>query len=318
MIVVPYQEILNEKLKRQSQIKELEFHASGHCVHIGKISPGCRMCFTGETGSGIQIGTQCMSKCPYCYYDPNRTEEPQKNINNKLADYFFMSLDPNWRPTIFSFQSSGETLMYLDDLEKFSLILDNVSKNTEINQYRYVYTNGILANKENLKKLQDMKIHEIRFHLSASNFSKAVYKNMEEASKMGFSITVEEPSWPLHREELFDMLPRLEAVGGKHLDVVEVQINKNNMRAIEQSYPGNAARVFKDYYYHLYDEGLVYDIIEEVIKKNYHFSVIDCSSAVERCRHGGDEKILFDFKDINNACADWKYEKDFVPFSIAP
>lgn len=309
MIVVPFQEIMEEKLKRQKAIKELEFHASGHCVHIGKISPGCRMCFTGEAGSGIQVGAKCMCNCPYCYYDPNRGEESQKSINNKLSDFFFMSLDPNWKPKIFSFQSTGETMMYMDELEKFAAILDNVSKNTGINQYRYIYTNGILANPANLERLKQMGVHEIRFHLSASNFSKNVYKNMEEAGKMGFSVSVEEPSWPHHREELFEMLPRLEAVGGKHLDMVEVQINKNNMRAIEQNYPGNTARVFKDYYYHLYDEGLAYDIIEEVIKKNYHFSVIDCSSAVERCRHGGDEKILFDFNEINQAVEYWDYNR---------
>lgn len=308
MILVPYQEILTEKLKRQSQIRELQSHASGHCLHIGKISPGCRRCFTNEQGSGIQVGAKCMCDCPYCYYDPMRGEESRKSMDNRLTDFFYQSLDSNWKPTIFSYQSSGETLLYLDELEKISLILDQTASNTGINQYRYLYTNGILANEPVLKRLQDMKIHEIRFHLSASNFSESVYKNMETASKMGFAITVEEPAWPKHRKQLFDMLPRLEAIGGKHLDVVEVQLNKNNQYAVEAEYPGDSARAYKDFYYHLYDEGLVYDIMEEVIKKNYNFSVIDCSSAVERCRHGNEDgHILFDYDDIDNACADWNY-----------
>lgn len=309
MILVPFQEIYEEKLKRQKEIKGLEFHASGHCVHLGKISPGCRRCFTGEEGSGIQVGTQCMCDCPYCYYDPNRREESRTSMDNRITEFFRNSLDLKWKPIVFALQSAGETLFYIDELEKITLILDQVGKNSGINQYRYVYTNGILANEPMLKRLEEMKVKEIRFHLSASNFSEEVYKNMETASKMGFTITVEEPSWPKHRKQLFDMLPRLEAVGGKHLDIVEVQLNRNNYKSVELEYPGNSARAFKDFYYHLYDEGLVYDIMEEVIQKNYHFSVMDCNSSVERCRHGDDGHILFDFEEINGAFDKWDYNR---------
>ena len=32
---------------------------------------------------------------------------------------------------------------------------------------------------------------------------------------------------------------------------------------------------------HLYDEGLVYDLMEEVVAKGYSFSVLDCNSFVK-------------------------------------
>jgi pyruvate formate-lyase activating enzyme-like uncharacterized protein len=307
MIVVPYQEIMKEKLARQAAIKELQYHASGHCIHIGEISPGCRRCFTGEQGTGIQVGAKCNANCPYCYYDPNRQEETTQSINSKLADFFFYSQEGNWQPNSISYQSSGETLMYMEELEKFAAILDQIQNQTGINQYRFMYTNGTLADKEMLKRIQDIGTDEIRFHLSASNFSKTVYKNMEEAAKLGFFITVEEPSWPHHREELFEMLPILDSVGGKHLDMVEVQITAANRDAIEKNYPKNTARAYMDNFYHLYDEGLVYDIMEEVIKKKYGFSVIDCNSGVERCRSGNNNKVLFDPSSMDGACRDWKY-----------
>lgn len=309
MKIVSYQEIMEEKLQRQKAIAELQYHANGHCIHIGEISPGCRRCFTGEAGSGIQVGAKCMSNCPYCYYDPERKEESMDSINNKLADFFYMSMNPNWHPTIFSFQSSGETLMYIEELERFAKILDQVAENTGINQYRFLYTNGILANEEMLKRVKAMGVHEIRFHLSASNFSKSVYKNMETAAKMGFFVTVEEPAWPHHRDELFKMLPILEEIGVKHLDMVEVQITPHNQKAIERNYPAGTARVFKDFYYHLYDEGLTYDIMEEVIKQGYSFSVIDCNSGVERCRHAKEDKFMFDPATMAGATAPWNYEK---------
>lgn len=317
MKVVPYQEIQSEKLKRQEKLKEMgaQLHADGHCFHIGKISPGCRGCFTQEQHSGIQVGTQCMCDCPYCYYDPQRQEQPITEINNMLADYFFNSLpEANYFPTSFAFQSAGETLMYMDKLEKFAAILDKIQQKTGINQYRFLYTNGILATEDTLKRVKEnLGVHEIRFHLSASNFSKSVLENMKTAKKMGFFVTVEEPAWPHHREKLFELLPFFEEIGLKHLDIVEVQISDNNFKAIEKVYPEDKWRVYKDYFYHLYDEGLVYDIMEEVINKGYSYSVIDCNSAVERCRNAKiNQPYRPRIKDetLKGMCADWDYGKE--------
>ncbi|MDD3263540.1 MAG: hypothetical protein PHT94_01435 [Candidatus Nanoarchaeia archaeon] len=314
MRVVPYQEIMQEKLARQEKLLKMgaKRDADGHCFHVGEISPGCRMCFTQEPGSGIQIGTQCMCKCPYCYYDPNRLEESADSIKNKISDFFYQSLRPEqYKATTFSYQSSGETLYYINELEKIALILDNMEKQTGIHQYRFLYTNGILANKEMLIRLKEnLGVHEIRFHLSASNFSKLVLKNMELAKEMGFFVTVEEPSWPHHREEIMELLPFFEKIGLKHLDMVEVQISDYNRDAIEKCYPEDKWRAYKDHFYHMYDEGLVYDIMEEVINKGYHFSVIDCSSAVERCRQCKTNqpfrpKIKSD--TLKGMCAPWDY-----------
>lgn len=318
MRVVEYQEILAEKLKRQEELLKMEGplgkvqkHATGHCFHYGQISSGCRRCYTGEQGSGIQIGNKCMCNCPYCYYPVFRNEMPTNQINEMLSNWFFNSqqveFDPNYRPTIFAYQSAGETLMYLDELEKFNVCIDEIARKTNMNHYKFLYTNGILANEDNLKRCQEMGIHEFRFHLSASNFSEQVYKNMEMAAKMGFICTVEEPSWQLHREQLFEMLPRMEEIGCKHLDMIEVQISPDNRDAIMKYYADDKYRAYKDYFYHLYDDGLVYDLMEEVIKKGYHYSVIDCSSAVERCRHNNDQDVLFDWETIKGACDPFNY-----------
>ena len=50
MRVVPYQEILEQKFKRQKELLDMgaQMHANGHCFHYGRISFGCRDCFTGE------------------------------------------------------------------------------------------------------------------------------------------------------------------------------------------------------------------------------------------------------------------------------
>jgi pyruvate formate-lyase activating enzyme-like uncharacterized protein len=315
MIVVPFQEIMKEKFARQEKLLKMgaECHSNGHAFHYGKISPGCRMCFTGEQGSGIQIGTKCMCNCPYCYYPVDRAESTPDEINRLLSDWFYMSQDTsNFKPTTFSFQSAGETVAYLDELEKFNVIIDNICKKNNINPYKFVYTNGILCNEERLKQMKEMGVDELRFHVSASNFSKQVFNNMEKAADMGFRITIEEPAWILNKDKLMESLHILNDVGGKHLDIVEVQITPFNRDAIMQYYKGDEYKAYKDYYYHLYDNGMVYDIMEEVIDKKYGFSVMDCNSAVERCRHADDQNVLFNWDTIDGLCDNWDYGPGFV------
>lgn len=310
-----YQDVMKKKFERQESIKELEFHAAGHCIHIGKISPGCRPCFTneGEGVNGVQIGNLCNCKCPMCYYDPNRQEHPQREINDWLANWFFaLQEGGNYTPGI-SYQSTGETMMYLDQLEKFAALINKTEEYHGLTIYHHLYTNGILCTKENLKRLRDnLKIHEIRFHVTASLYGKnpqktkkIVLDNMYEAAKMGFTISVEEPAYPKHKKELLNLLPILEDNNGKHLNLVEVQLTEFNFPNVNKINPNG--KYFKDYFYHLYDEGLVYDIMEEVIAKNYHFSVLDCNSGVERCRQGRFQPVGFRMSSISGMCDEFDY-----------
>lgn len=307
-----YQDVMKEKFKRQEAIKELELHAGGHVAHIGKISPGCRKCMTGnlEQGGGIQIGNLCQFKCPMCYYDPKRTEETKTSIYNKLSDFFSMSFEDNYKPIAISYQSTGETLLYLDDLRKFGAVLKKINTQRGIKIYHHFYTNGVLATKQNLQIMKDeLEVHEIRFHVTASNCSKKVIDNMYEAAKMGISVSVEEPSFPLNKKKLFNFLPILEDVGGCHMNLVETQLTQHNYPEINRIYP--QGRYFKDYFYHLYDEGMVYDIMEKVLAEGYHFSVLDCNSGIERCRHGKYQNVGFNMESIVGMCREFDYFSDW-------
>jgi len=305
MKLVNYQEIIAEKIKRQKSIPNLEYHAAGHVVHIGKISPGCLGCFTQEPSVGIQIGTQCMFRCPYCYYDPKRQKQPLEQINFWLADFRRKKMNPNWRPTIFSFQSSGETLMYLDQLEKFAELIKEMKKERVCNFYLYLYTNGVLADSKNLERLKNWGVSEIRFHTAASNFSEQVYKNIERAIEYGFTATVELPSLPHYRDKVFEMLPIIDKLGVKHLNLVECQVTIHNVDALGKLYPNG--RMYQGYFIQLYDEGFVYDVIEEVIAKGYKFSVLDCNSGVESCRHGEGRYVFFNTDSTKGMCDGWDY-----------
>lgn len=310
MKLVSRDEIIAEKVARRKKIPELKSSVNGDLTHIGRVSRGCATCFfrTPQSSYAVYTGVKCNVKCPYCYYDPERTDESwgtSDTVARNLSEYYKMALDPNVDIQEITYNSWGEPLLYMNILEEAAKITKKHQRTRGHKIYSHIYTNGLLATHDILERMKAMEITEIRFHMSASNFSKKVVENMILAKQMGFVVTVEEPSLPENREKLFDLLPWFDELGLKHLDLVECQVTPDNFDALDKAYPGG--RYYRDYLWHLYDEGLVYDIIEEVINKNYSFSVIDCNSRNECAR---ETRQVF-FRPTNDTLT-WDHVKDAV------
>ena len=318
MRVAPYQEILEQKFKRQRELSAIgaQRHANGHCFHYGSISFGCRDCFSGEQSINLFHGTQCMCHCPYCYYAPTREElllnEQQEKRELEFTTYKLREME-NYRPAIVSFCSSGETLLYIDVFERYAAQIYPLIYRKGIHPYTFLYTNGILADDAMLDRLQHMGVQEVRFHWSASGFSDQVYEHMKCAKARGMIVTVEEPAYPPNREALMERLPMLEELGLDHLDLIELHLTEHNWDAMCRLFPGDEYAAYKDYFYHLYDNGMTYDIMEECIRRQYHFSVIDCNSGVERCRNNLDQNVGFSWESISGMCRAWQEGPGFVP-----
>jgi len=297
---VSFLEILEKRKKHRESIKGIKNNFLGHCIHVGKISYGCKNCYTStKYNFSESLGTKCNLNCKYCLGKKNLPEKTEAQIDDKIAMHYRNSLNPDYGkvgPQGFAF-TMGEPLLYIDRMEKYMKALKEIEKNKGTNPYYKVYTNGTLANKKTLKRLKKIGIMELRFHPSASNFSEVVYKNMEEAVKMGFIVAVEEPAYPKHREGLFKMLPRIDKIGVKHLQMCVVEVYDYNIGEIYSDYPEGL--FFHDYHLHLYDEGLTYDIMKEVLDKKYKFSVLDCSPETHRHSHS-----------ISKRAADAVTEKD--------
>jgi len=159
-----------------------------------------------------------------------------------------------------------------------------------VRPWYYLYTNGILADRDMLMKLKEMGFDEMRFHLGASDFAEGVYRNMEEAVSILDTVTVETPAWPPHRQKLFEMLPILEEIGVRHLNLGQVEITESNRGRIAEVIPD--AEIFQCYNIHLDDHGLVYDIMEEVLRKGYRFSVLDCSAFVKSIQRSPGKHLI--------------------------
>lgn len=306
--VLDCNDVLAEKYARRQQIPQIRNDVHGHCTHIGDISYACRQCFANLQGGGIQIGQECNVDCPMCYYDRNRRDgDLGKQVAQHLGDFYQMASDPNTRiPYAYSYQSAGETLMYIDEIEKFADIFKKIEKERDCHIYHHLYTNGILADYKMLKRLKDMEVDEIRFHVSASNWSKKVKQNMMTAAEMNFIVTVEEPAWPSNRQDLFDHLDFFQELDLRHLDIVEVQVTPHNLPFIEKECNKHEGiGIYKDALWQMYDGGLVYDIMEEALKRGHTYSMLDCNSAVERCRQLKGHATFDDINFYNDGFRDY-------------
>jgi len=300
MRILPIQEAYKRKFERQKNIGELEYHAAGHCVHIGKLSPGCYGCFVPSYGYNIVSGVRCNLNCLYC--KSNKKEKEQKNmIGNMKLKFLHDSTMPNYNPLRFSFSGGGEPLLYIDVITDYMSFFHSLEKYMKKKPWYYLYTNGILAKADILLRLRDLGFDEIRFHLGASNFSKAAYSNLKNAIRYFKAVTVETPAWPLHRKKLFEMLPIIDDMGVKHLNMGEIEVNKYNLKKISQTLPD--AEIYQCLLMHLYDGGLVYDIIEEVLKRKYSYSVLDCNCFVKSIQRGPAKSVLH--QDVKGLCAEY-------------
>lgn len=300
MKIISIQEAFKRKFERQKNIKELEYHASGHCVHIGKISPGCHKCFVPERYNfNINCGAKCNLNCTYCTSDRKIKVQSDELIQQIKTNAFALAFLPDKGIPSVSFSGGGEPLLYIDIIAEYMKFFRDIEEQSRKKPWYYIYTNGVLANLDMILKLQDIGIDEIRFHLGAADFSKKVYKNMINAVRHLKVVTVETPAWPPHRKKLIKMLPIIEDIGVKHLNIGEVEIIKPNFKMILQALPD--AEIYQCFDIHLFDGDLVYDLIEEVIRRSYSYSVVDCNGLVKSIQRAPGKWIYHE--DVKGLCA---------------
>jgi pyruvate formate-lyase activating enzyme-like uncharacterized protein len=145
------------------------------------------------------------------------------------------------------------------------------------NLYLWVYTNGLLADAENLGALRDLGIQEIRFNLAATNYSRAVLENLAQARQTLEHVAVEVPSYPPQKQALMSCLADLEDIGIDQLNLQELLITPGNAQRL--SGEGYQVGVLSSRKHFLYgSRQMTYEVMEHCITMGYSFTVNDCSA----------------------------------------
>ena len=190
-------------------------------LYTHHISPGCTLCGQGRW-SCLFINGICNARCFYC---PTAQDDPGQPMTNTIVfddpdDYADYVSRYHIEGVGFS---GGEPLLTFDRLLAY---LEALKTRVDRPVYTWLYTNGILANREKLKALCDGGLDEIRFDLSANGYR---LETLEQALPVIPRVTVEIPAIPEDISTVKQLMIDLERLGVDHLNLHQIRCTPYNV-----------------------------------------------------------------------------------------
>jgi pyruvate formate-lyase activating enzyme-like uncharacterized protein len=237
-----------------------------------ELSPGCKSCKEGLWNC-LFIGRMCNAHCSFC---SRKTQIPHPieklgyyhgTPNNEYIDEIVNQEIPLKGVSF----SGGETLLYIDD---FMQISSELTKRAPY-IYKWIYTNGILVDDDNINIIRNVGIDEMRFNLAATNFDSKILNNIYRASKAIKRITVEIPSIEIVRDKLLkqDMITEIINCGVTQLNLSELYTWTLNKDEKEEDFYKNFFGAWTPKNSRIFTS----EIIKHVIDEKLSILVNDCS-----------------------------------------
>jgi pyruvate formate-lyase activating enzyme-like uncharacterized protein len=264
-------DVLKEIEDLQSAIQGLRFHKPHQSVSTGPLVPGCQICVRKGYLS-FQVGFACNASCPFCFLQtspPDQQDPDERYHRQALLKRFLRRKDDLEGVSL----TGGEPLLYMAELEECVLQMRAAKPGLHL----WVYTNGILANRERLRALRDLGIAEIRFNLAATDYGERALGHLAEARDVFPHLVVEVPSYPAQKEALLRCLPQLQRIGLDQLNLQELCLTEAN--AARLSGEGYQAGVLMASKFFLYgSRRMSYEIMAHCLAQGYSFTVNDCTA----------------------------------------
>jgi pyruvate formate-lyase activating enzyme-like uncharacterized protein len=273
-------EVTAEITRLRENIPGLCLHGTRQAISTGPLVPGCRIC-TRMAHMAFQLGFRCNARCPFCFlhtYQADTPEEDEEYHRRALLKEFHQRRDELEGVSL----TGGEPLLHLPELE--ACVPEMRQQKPEL--HFWLYTNGILADREHLDVLQALGIREIRFNLAATNYSEEVLKKIEGARRVFEYVVVEVPSYPKQRDGLIGCLEQLDRIGIDQLNLQELLVTDANVRNLEGE--GYQSGIFNLKKFFLYgSRRMTYEVMQHCVDEGYSFTVNDCSAAEFGVRRSG-------------------------------
>jgi pyruvate formate-lyase activating enzyme-like uncharacterized protein len=265
-------EVTAEIARLRESVPGLCFHGARQAVSTGPLVAGCRIC-TRMTHMAFQLGFRCNARCPFCFLHTcqgDASQEAEECHRQALMKEFHQRIDELEGVSL----TGGEPLLYLPELET---CLAEMRKHKP-GLHFWLYTNGILADREHLEVLQALGIREIRFNLAATDYSDEILKKIEGARKMFEYVLVEVPSYPKQKDGLLGCLERLNRIGINQLNLQELLLTDANVRSLEgEGYTSGILGLKKFFLYG--SRRMTYEVMQHCVDEGYSFTVNDCSAS---------------------------------------
>jgi pyruvate formate-lyase activating enzyme-like uncharacterized protein len=212
------QELLTAICERPNAHSGWKFAGTKLFTHT--LSPGCELCGQGYW-SCLFINGVCNADCFYCPSEQTDTGPPITSgvAFDRARDYADYVEKFHVRGVGFS---GGEPLLNHTRVTEY---LEALERRVTRPLHTWMYTNGILATKEKIKALRDAGLKEIRFDLSANDYSLAA---LENAIGLIPVVTVEIPAIPEDMERMKSLIPDLYSAGVDYLNLHQIRCTPFN------------------------------------------------------------------------------------------
>jgi pyruvate formate-lyase activating enzyme-like uncharacterized protein len=256
------------------------------------LTNGCFACLSNRyTITHVRNAADCTQNCDFCYYRNQkdrsmRWEMPKNTYTFSDQDEKTPVCTLEEAKLIVDRQIVGNKQVHygavgwlqkepLQEMESLLPLMEYIASH-EIHQY--LYTNGIFAKEENLKRLADAGLGEIRFNLQATEFSPVVIERMGIAKEYIKSVCIETP---IYSKSYGNFLKNKDAILDTGLD----QINTPELQAcsLEQyeMFKHSEGPMYKHrrgYISPISSRHYVYDIIELAEAEKWDVVINDCSN----------------------------------------
>ncbi len=199
----------------------------------GSLAMGCKLCVKGRKSVLFSTGI-CPRDCLFCPISDDKKNNDVVYINElkidqldikKLIEEIKISKSKGVGIT------GGDPLSKLSRTTGFVIILkENFGKKFHI----HLYTSFNLATKENIEKVFNAGVDEIRFHPDLDDQS--LWKNIDNAKSFSWKVGIEVPVIPDKEKELFDLL-----------EFFKTKVDFFNFNEFEMSDNANVERFKKKY-----------------------------------------------------------------------
>jgi hypothetical protein len=275
-----YQEkVLAGIRKRQKTLDRLR--TDGHGLLNwwgGDLAEGCRICLFSKNGfRPIRSVTRCNLRCHFCYYnDSHDTFEDLKpwhfQINSRYreADDIKVMLDKQ------SDTLDGIAWVFFEPFLDVEKHLDLIGHIHDLGIYQWMYTNGTLCNRENLTRLADAGLDELRFNLAATLCDAGVIRQVRTAASLFASVGIESPMFDQYFQALKENRHALLDSGIGFINCAELHLHQGNL----PHYANDELYVYKyGYVSPLKSRHLTYDLMDLAELEGWKgITIHDCSN----------------------------------------
>ena len=268
------------KLARIPGLKSL----AGRTLYVGpddRFPRGCRGCLTGTGLCAVRKTNKCNAKCKFCYDYGELDRIPP--IGEGLWEIGGTRFAVEDLELLLSIQQkpTGICYVYLEPFCEIEIYEPVIRIFHEAGIHQHMYTNGLLADEENLRMLGEAGLDELRFNLGASDCADRVIGAMSIAKKYIPWVGIETPMTPALYRRFLEKKDAILATGIDFFNCAELHLNANNL----PNYWGEPMVMTRlGYLSPVWSRDLTIDLMAQADREGWPIAVHDCANRTKFAR----------------------------------